>query len=219
VWNWGPLPASDGLVVVLAADIDTAWADQVLACDDLGSVAWAATGRPAERLGWATLERPGVLAVSLAAAGERPPRVGVALQVASYLSRVRAGGLASGRPYLTSPGQPAAPDHLVRIPHLVTVRAPGEEPGTDEVVWELMSPAAARQWLGGPLPDQEFVEAHLPDLLSLRGAARSGDLPATAAGQRLAGLLRGRPLPLSIQLVYRHLELFRVLLASHGDQT
>jgi len=38
-------------------------------------------------------------------------------------------------------------------------------------------------------------------------------------GQRLAALLHGRPEPLSIQLVYLHLDLFRVLFASRGDQT
>ncbi len=82
-----------------------------------------------------------------------------------------------------------------------------------------MTRTEARNWLGIPLPDQAFVEAHLPDLLALRAAARTGQLPATPAGQRLAGLLRGRPLPLSIQLVYRHLDLFRVLVASRGEQT
>jgi hypothetical protein len=99
----------------------------------------------------------------------------------------------------------------------VTVRT-GDQAITDEAVWELTTRAAARQWLGAPLPHPAFIEAHLPGLLALRGAARNGHLPATAAGQRLAGLLRGRPLPLSIQLVYRHLDLFRVLLADRPEQ-
>jgi hypothetical protein len=216
VWNWGRLPAVAGVV---AADVDTPWADEVLARDDRGRVVWAATGFLAERHGRATLERPGVRAVSLAAAGQPPAQVGMALQVASYLARVRAAGLTPTRAYLTSPSRPtAAPDDLVRIPHLVKVRTT-DETTTDEVVWELMRRAEARQWLGVQLPDQEFVEAHLPNLLSLRGAARTGVLPATRAGQRLASLLHGRPTPLSIHLVYRHLDLFRILLAGRGDQT
>jgi len=207
------------LVAVLAPDASTSWADQVLAGDERGSVAWASTAAQAERYGRATLERPGVRAVSLAPAAAPPPRVGAALQVASYLARLRSGSLAPTRPCLTSPDRPAAtPDDLVRIPHLVAVRA-ADETTTDAVVWELMTWKEARNWLGMPLPDEEFVEAHLPDLLALRSAARTGQLPATSAGQRLAGLLRGRPLPLSIQLVYRHLDLFRVLFAGRGDQT
>src|SRR5439155_10155771 len=105
------------------------------------------------------------------------------------------------------------------IPHLVTVRGGEEAPTCDAVVWELTTGAAARQWLGAPVPDPTFVEAHLPQLLALRGAARADQLPATAAGQRLAALLHGRPLPLSIQLVYRHLDLLRVLLASQEEPT
>ncbi len=220
VWpDWRRPPAADGLIAVLAATVPTSWADEVLARDDRGNVVWAATGFQGERYGRATCERPGVHAVSLAAAGEQPARVAVALHLASHLGRVRCGGLTPARPYLTSPGQPATPDDLVRIPHLVTVRAAETTSTSDEVVWERTTRAAARQWLGGPLPDQAFVEAHLPDLLALRAAARAGQLPPTAAGQRLAALLHGRPLPLSIQLVYRRLDLFRVLLASDGEPT
>ncbi len=210
---------SSGPPAELDGEDSTSWADQVLAQDDRGSVVWARTAAQAERYGRATLERPGVRAVSLAPAAADPPRIGAALQVASYLARVRSGGLAPARPCLTSPDRPpATPDDLVRIPHLVTVRA-ADEAGTDAVVWELTTRREARRWLGMPLPDLEFVEAHLPDLLALRGAARTGQLPATAAVQRLAGLLHGRPLPLSIQLVYRHLDLFRVLLGGRGEQT
>ncbi len=215
--GWRTPPAADGLVAILAANVSPAWADEILARDDRGSVVWAATGMNAERYGRATCERAGVHAVALAAAGEEPARVGLALQVASYLTHTRLAGPASHRPSLASAAQPATPDDLVRIPHLVSVRAT-DQPVTDEAVWELMTRAEARQWLGGPLPDPEFVEAHLPDLLALRDAARTGQLPNTAAGQRLAGLLRGRPLPLSIQLVYRNLDLFRVLLTKPAER-
>jgi hypothetical protein len=216
VWpGWDRPPAANGLIAVLAPQAPTLWADEVLARDEAGSVVWAATGFLAERDGRATLERPGVRAVSLATTGEQPAQVAVALQVAAHLARIRSAGLTPTRAYLTSPSRPVAAPDLVRIPHLVTVRT-ADETMTDQVVWELMSRAEAEQWLGGPLPDQEFVEAHLPGLLTLRAAARAGTLPATVAGQRLAGLLHG--LPLSVQLVYRRLELFRVLLAG-GEPT
>ncbi len=133
-WSWLRPPATDGLVAVLDSEVSTSWADQVLAHAERGSVVWAVTAAQAERYGRATLERPGVRAVSLAPAAAEPQRVGAALQVASYLARVRSGGLAPTRPYLTSPDRPAAtPDDLIRIPHLVTMRA-ADEATADAVV-------------------------------------------------------------------------------------
>src|SRR5436190_142529 len=84
-WAGRRPPAADGLIAVLAPTVPTSWADEVLARDDRGNVVWAATGFQGERYGRATCERPGVHAVSLAAAGEQPARVAVALHLASHL--------------------------------------------------------------------------------------------------------------------------------------
>ena len=62
-----------------------------------------------------------------------------------------------------------------------------------------------------------MVETHLDTLLALRTAARTHRLPTTTAGARLAALLHGRPDPLSITLVYRHLDLFRDLFAETAE--
>ncbi len=141
VWNWGPLLALDDLIAVVAADVDTAWADQILASDERRRVVWVAAVLQPERDGRAALARAGVHAASLAAAGQPPGQVGMALQVASYLARVRSAGCSPTRAYLTSPSRPVAtPDGLVRIPHLVTVRA-ADETTRDEVVWKPARPA------------------------------------------------------------------------------
>lgn len=210
------LPATAGLVAAVTAGTDLAWADEILNESAGGAVVWAATRRQPERYGMATLERPGVHAVSLAPAEADPRRVHVALGLARRLAAIRAGSLRPNRGYLTSPTRPGTPDGLVRVPHLVSVSS--GDAVSDAVVWELTSRAAAEEWLGSPLPDPVPIEAGLPRLVALRGAARVGTVPATPAGRRLAGLLHGRPLPLSIQLVLRHPDLFIDLLTDpDGD--
>ena len=214
--GWQRPPARDGLITILTPDAPHRWADTVLAHEEHRTVVWAATGAPARADMWRIMEMPGVRAVSLAAAFEALPRIALALQVACCLAQTRAGGLIPTRPYLTSPHRPDTGGDLVRIPHLVTV---GRTDGTvgDAVVWELMRHATARRWFGAPLPTRAFIEDHLPGLLVLRAAVRAGAFPATPVGQRLAALVHGRPLPLTIQLVYRHPDLFRMLLTDQGQ--
>ncbi len=217
--------STDGLIATVIAGIDAGWADTVLTSDNLGTLVWSASHGQAERHGMLTVERPGVRAVSLAPAGCDQRRVRMALQVSARLGCVRRrGGWAPA--YLTSPLRPDTPDDLVRIPHLVTARTDTRELVddacrrhglTDTVAWELMARAAACRWFGAALPDQSLVEAHLPDLLALRSAARAGRFPPTTAGARLAALLHGRPLPLSTVLVYRRLDLFRELFAETSE--
>jgi hypothetical protein len=213
-WPW---PAGAGLVALVDARAAVSWADALLArcgegplarCGE-GLVVWAATGAAPVRQAMATAGLPGVRAVVLApAAGARP--VAVALGFAAHLAVVRAGA-GDGGGCVTSPTRPATPPGVVRIPHLLSVRRAGAV--TDVVVWELMTAGRATGWLGGPLPEQRFFERHLAGLLRLRAAARTGRLPLTAAGTRLARLLGGRPL--SIRLVYQRPRLFRALLTGH----
>jgi len=212
--------AGDGLVAAVATDADPCWADLVLATDVTGILVWSHSHSQVERHGMRTLERPGVQAVSLAPAGSNPCQVRVAMQLSKRLGRQRAGAAGRAPACLTSPTTPAIPDGLVRIPHLVTIRSDSQaltdrstRECADTVVWELTTQARAVRWLGGPLPDQNLIEARLPHLLALRTAARTGLLPPTGHGARLAELLHGRPQPLSIWLVYRHLDLFCDLFA------
>ncbi len=213
-----PVGIRDGLIAAVAAAAAPSWADLVLANDVTGTLVWGAGHGQAELHAMRSVRRPGVQALSLAPAGSDPGPVRVALQLSKQLGALRAGAGAADPACVTSPSQPATPADLVRIPHLVTVRADTRQltdrptgACMDAVVWELTTRAAAVRWLGGPLPDQNLVEAHLPRLLALRTAARAGHLPPTRHGARLAALLHGRPLPLSIRLVYRHLEVFRDL--------
>jgi hypothetical protein len=214
VWPWF---AGAGLVALVDARAAVNWADALLArcgegplarCGD-GLVVWAATGAAPVRQAMATAGLPGVRAVVLApAAGARP--VAVALGFAAHLAAVRASP-GDGGGCVTSPTRPATPPGVVRIPHLLSVRRGGAV--KELVVWELMTGQRAVGWLGGPLPEQRFLERHLEGLLRLRAAARAGRLPLTAAGTRLARLLHGREL--SIRLVYQRPGLFRALLTGH----
>jgi hypothetical protein len=104
------------------------------------------------------------------------------------------------------PRTPDTSGDLVHVPHLVTLR---DSTGglIDTVVWELLAGQAARRRLGVGLPDPAPVEAYLPDLLALRAATRTGRLPAGLSAP-LAALLNGQSSPLSIEVVYRHLDVF-----------
>ena len=222
--RWAQVGEVDGLLARMSADADLSWSDRVISTSILGTLVWSASHGHAEQHGLLTLERPGVRAVCLAPCDCDPRRVRVALQLSARLGMQRAGGAGWAPAYLTSPTPPATPRDLVRVPHLVTVcRDTGEladhhaHAPVDAVVWELMPASAAQRWLGAPLPNQAMVETHLDALLALRTAARTHRLPTTAAGARLAALLHGRPDPLSITLVYRHLDLFRDLFAETAE--
>jgi hypothetical protein len=222
--SWAEVGEVDGLLARLSSDADPSWSDRVISKDVVGTLVWSASHGHGEQHGLLTLERPGVRAVCLAPRGADPRRVRAALQLSRRLGAQRAGGAGWAPAYLTSPTPPATPRDLVRVPHLVTIcRDTGEladhhaHAPADAVVWELMPTGAAQRWLGAPLPDQGLVETHLDALLALRTAARTRRLPATTAGARLAALLHGRPEPLSIALVYRHLDLFRDLCAETAE--
>ncbi|MPZ27231.1 MAG: hypothetical protein GEV12_12680 [Micromonosporaceae bacterium] len=199
---WQP-PGADGLAAIVAAGSSTAWADGLLARTGDGLVVWAATGSDPETQGLARLGYPGVRAVTLTPAKSDPRRVRLALELATDLTATRHNGAC-----LTSWAAPATPPGVVRIPHLITIQRDGGI--TDTVVWELARLAVAQHWLSGPLPDQRFFEAHLDALLRLRGAARRGQLPATAVAAGLTELIPGRDL--SIRVVYAHPATFRALL-------
>lgn len=205
---WQP-PGADGLAAIVAMGASTAWADGLLARDSDGLVVWAATGAEPEMQGLARLRYPGVRAITLAPAKGDPRRVRLGLELAVHLAAARSNGAITA--CLTSWSPPAPPPDVVRIPHLITIQRDGVV--TDTVVWELAPLATAQHWLGGPLPDLRYFEAHLDALLRLRGAARRAQLPATAVAAGLADLLRDRDL--SIRLVYEHPAMFRTLLAGH----
>jgi len=134
------------------------------------------------------------------------------LEFAAHLGDRRRRDADPVRPCVTSATAPelaSAPD-LVRLPHLLTVRD-GYGVLADAVVWEVMTIAQARRWLGGPLPCQPFFEQQLP-ALHLRFLARTGQFPASTGGQRLRELITGRYL--SIRLVYRYPALFAALIGT-----
>jgi hypothetical protein len=209
----------DGLIAVVRPGADASWADTVLRVDVTGTWVWSVSHGPAEHQGLLACERPGIRAVALSPAGSDPGQVRAAVQLSARLRQART-DRGWSLAYLTSPTRPRTGPGLVRVPHLVSVDPhthgltdpDAAEPWlTDTVVWELTTESGARRWLGGPLPDQSLVEACLPGLLALRGAARKGCFPPTPAGGRLAALMHGRPQPLSTLLVYRHLPTFTAL--------
>lgn len=203
---WQP-PSRDGVAVIVTPGSPIAWADSLLARDNGRLVVWTGTGADPEQQGLTLLAQPGVRAAVLCTGRTDPRRTGLALEVAVHLAGSREHGAAAGA-CLTSWSPPAPPADSVRIPHLVTVAYPGGS--SDAVVWELTTLDAAHRWLGGPLPDQPFFEAHLDTLLRLRGAARRGQLPGTAVAAGLADVLPDRDL--TIQQVYEHSGLFKSLL-------
>jgi hypothetical protein len=204
---WQP-PGTDGLAAIVAPGASTAWADGLLARTGEGLVVWAATGSDPEQQALARLRYPGVRAVTLAPARGDPRRVKLALELAVHLTTSRGTGAC-----LTSWAPPGLLPGAVRIPHLVTIQREGTV--TDTAVWELAPLAVAQHWLGGPLPDQRFFETRLAALLRLRGAARRGQLPATAVAAGLAELIPDRDL--SIRVVYAHAAAFRGLLLGRPD--
>lgn len=203
---WQP-PGTDGLAAIVTAGASTAWADGLLARDADGMVVWAATGADPEAQGLARLQYPGVRAITFAPAKADPRRVRLGLELAMNLAAGRRNDAAQA--CLTSWAPPEPPAGVVRIPHMISIQRDGMV--VDRVVWELATLPTAERWLGRPLPDLSFFEAHLDTLLRLRGAARRALLPATAVALGLADLLRERDL--SIRLVYEHAAMFRTLLA------
>ncbi len=206
---WRRPCTANGLLAVVDPTADTSPGEEFVGGDDTERLLWIATGVQPERAGLLAAQRPSVRAVSLAPAATDLRRVRGAIQFAHRLGGTRSDNAVSARAHLTSVAAPATVDLSVRIPHLVSVRyAAGGV--ADMAVWELIPRVAAPDWSRVPPASRAFVEANLRGLLALRRAARNGDLPPTEAGSRLAMALRGRHL--SIQFVYRHLDLIRPLL-------
>jgi hypothetical protein len=169
---------------------------------------------PLAAAGVEAARRSGVIGVALHQGGDAD-LAQLPLAFAVYLDDRRRHDVHPVRPCVTSATTPklASMPGLVRLPHLLTVRD-GTGALSDAVVWEVMTVMQAARWLGGPLPPQRLIENQLPALLQLRLLARTGRLPASDDGQRLAKLLIGRYL--SIRLVCQHPVLFDALTRSAG---
>ena len=209
---WAKSRAGTGLVALVAPAAPTDWADEILAGDDSAALGWTSAGPQPERTGLHILHRANVRAVSLAAAGRDLRRVWAAIQFAWRLSAPGPDGT-TRQARLTSVDRPATVDRSVRLPHLITVRY-GRGTVTDMVVWELMRRATAPEWCRISPADEAFVEANVHRLVTLRTCVRDGTLPETDAGRRLTDLLGVRPL--TVRVVYRHLDLIRPVLDELG---
>jgi hypothetical protein len=205
--GWVSPHGGDGLVAVQDATADPSWADVALGVYGSLIVLWSSVGARPEKIGVETLFRPRVRAVTLMPAGDDTRYTAVGLRFAAHLAAERSQGGLPFRPCLTSWSRPTRVQGWLRLPHLLSVEdANGIQ---DLAIWELIRVRDAAEWIDGPLPDLAFIEAHLSTVYGLRTAARTGHLPATYAAQRLRGLLGTRPL--SIRLVFQHLDLIRLL--------
>lgn len=132
------------------------------------------------------------------------------LPFAGHLTELRTRSRGMPLPCIVSAEPPETPTGYVRLPHLVAYSS-NTTTVTDLAMWEVLSTAEAKQWLGSALPDQRFIENHLPRLLELRAAYRANQLPDTRHHHELSRLLsQGRYL--SILFTYQHFSLFEVLL-------
>lgn len=171
---------------------------------------WTGVDDEPEGHAWEVTQRFGVAVATLAVGRADPRQVHLALQVAGWLSLHRTGG-GPAQSCLTCWSAPNPLSGTVRIPHLVSVRHGVRV--RDAVVWELSARTSAREHVDVP-DDLGFFESHLETLLELRAAARERRLPATPASWRLLDLLDAHGADLSIELVYRNADLFRLLLGS-----
>ncbi|HEU4965899.1 MAG TPA: hypothetical protein VFT53_00270 [Candidatus Saccharimonadales bacterium] len=133
---------------------------------------------------------------------------GLPITFSQYLTDLRTKNKGLATPCLISADPPRTPTNYVRIPHLVAYE-PNHGTILDTIMWELLAKKEAVQWLGSPLPDQQSIEAHLPDLLQLRSFVRTDRLPTTAVYGELKQLLSRRYL--SMLFVYQHHQLFQCL--------
>jgi len=209
---WRRPCGANGLLAVIDATAEPSPGEEVVAGDDTERLLWIPPGVVPERAGLAAAHRPGVRAVSLAPAGTDLRRARGAIQFAHRLGGTRSDNAVAARAHLTGVTAPATVDLSVRIPHLISVRYAAGGGVADRVVWELIPRVAAPDWSRVPPASRAFVEANLRGLLALCRATRNGHLPPTAAGSHLAKALRGQHL--SIQFVYRHLDLVRPLLTT-----
>jgi hypothetical protein len=210
-WVWPPWqpPPGEGLVAIAnQADATLGWADALLARHGSDLYVWAAVGGEPLRHALDILDRPGVVAATMAWNHADPRKVSIALEVAAWLASQRAESHIRG--CLTAWSPPAPPPGILRVPRLVTLL--DGSTATDTVVWELLPDARLREGLGAPLPDLTLVESNLDALIEFRAMLRTGRVPATPVTARVLDLiaLDGHH-DLSIELVIEHLDLFWVL--------
>jgi hypothetical protein len=146
--------------------------------------------------------------VALAVGGEGSVQTALSLAFAKHLVSYRRQRIAEAAgPAIVSGVVRETEAGIVRIPHLMAHTLLGEP--EDMSVWEYMPKERAEIWNGGPLPDQQFFEDHLPGLLQLRADARAGSPMASQIEDHLqAGGY------VSMRFVYRHADLFRSLLTT-----
>jgi hypothetical protein len=204
VGRMGPVPAQ----------VSRAWSgSRVLSADEHEHVLHVPRSAGGFTLaGLAAVRYGGTTAVVLHRGGQAEA-ARLPLEFARHLSQRRQDDPQPVRPCVTSATKPELESAagLVRVPHLVGVHGAAGAL-VDSVIWEVLTAAQALQWLGGPLPGQEFFERHIPALLRLRSLARAGQLPAGGDGDRIRELLSGHYM--SIRMVYRHPALFSALVSS-----
>jgi len=149
--------------------------------------------------------------VELFPSGERSGNAGLGLALAEHLAQQRGPHAFVGP---CSLARPAAPQGTVCLPHLV---AAGTSTGARCLpVWEILTVCEAHTWLGQAVsvPDLEFFEQHLPQLLALKHHSPTPRTwQPTPARQQLSHLLHDEDRYVSIRLVLQHADLFRTLIA------
>jgi hypothetical protein len=140
-----------------------------------------------------------------------PDDLHLALAFGEHLLKHRAQHSGITPPFTVSPRQPQLQPGYVRLPHLLCVRT--NDGVDDRIIWEVLSLSQAEEWLGSPLPNQDYIESHLPAILAIRRHLREGQARSPAQ-QRVAFALSQEKRYLSILFVYQHFELFKDLLNS-----
>lgn len=123
-----------------------------------------------------------------------------------YLNTYRRERCGAIRSLGVTAAQPELSEGVIRLPHLVVFQDNNET--QDIVLWERIALEDARIWLGGDLPDQEYVEAHIEDLLAMKRRIRTGE-QLTQSDQLVKERMAGRYL--SILFVYQNFQLFKEL--------
>lgn len=113
------------------------------------------------------------------------------------------GALSEDKPDL-GPGE-------ARLPHLVVQE---QQTGLeDKIIWERLPRDDAEIWLGGELPDTEFVERHLDVIQSIKKAVRNNPLDSIKH-DTLRDRLHDRYI--SILFIYQNMDVIREILECPG---
>jgi hypothetical protein len=178
---------------------------------------WAGWPAPAGQRGWRWQLRSDDLpldGVGLTVRGPvvtEPYLIGICMKFGQFLADLRQSrGLIPGRADLWTAG-PEPADGQLALPHLTTVIEPSGRT-VDQVIWEELSIARYRQWLGeGFSTDLGWVQQNLAGILSLRALARTGQLDGSADAERLRQIIGDRFL--SVRAVCHNIELIQRMLA------